>query len=58
MAAEQHGVVTRLQWLAAGLNRDADLLNAGFSMLRITDQRLKQNAIKEAQRLRHILRSR
>ena len=36
-------------------DRDADLLNAGFSTLRITDHRLKQHATKEAQRLREIL---
>ena len=36
-------------------DRDADLLNAGFSTLRITDQRLKHHATKEAQRLRQIL---
>jgi very-short-patch-repair endonuclease len=39
-------------------DRDADLLNAGFSTLRITDHRLKHHATKEAQRLRDILRSR
>jgi very-short-patch-repair endonuclease len=39
-------------------DRDADLLNAGFSTLRITDHRLKQHATKESQRLRDILRSR
>ncbi len=37
-------------------DRDADLLNAGFSTLRITDTRLKQHAKKEARRLRAILR--
>jgi len=36
-------------------DRDADLLNAGFSTLRITDHRLKHHATKEAQRLREIL---
>ncbi len=36
-------------------DRDADLLNAGFSTLRITDHRLKHDATKEAQRLRSIL---
>ena len=39
-------------------DRDADLLNAGFSTLRITDHRLKHHATKEAQRLEDILRSR
>jgi very-short-patch-repair endonuclease len=39
-------------------DRDADLLNAGFSTLRITDRRLKHNDAKEAQRLKGILRSR
>jgi very-short-patch-repair endonuclease len=39
-------------------DRDADLLNAGFSTLRITDQRLKHNDAREAQRLNDILRSR
>jgi very-short-patch-repair endonuclease len=39
-------------------DRDADLLNARFSTLRITDQRLKEQQAKEAQRLRDILRSR
>jgi len=39
-------------------NRDADLLNAGFSTLRITDHRLKRQHATEAQRLRSILRSR
>ena len=39
-------------------DRDADLLNAGFPTLRITDQRLKHHATTEAQRLKQILRSR
>ncbi len=39
-------------------DRDADLLTAGFSTLRITDQRLKYHATKEAERLRDIVRSR
>jgi very-short-patch-repair endonuclease len=39
-------------------DRDADLLNAGFSTLRITDQRLKTQATKEAERLSQILSSR
>ena len=39
-------------------DRDADLLNAGFSTLRITDHRLKHQQAKEAQRLKDILRSR
>ena len=39
-------------------DRDADLLNAGFSTLRITDHRLKEQQAKEAQRLKTILRSR
>jgi very-short-patch-repair endonuclease len=39
-------------------DRDADLLNAGFSTLRITDHRLKHHPTTEAQRLRDILRSR
>jgi very-short-patch-repair endonuclease len=37
-------------------NRDADLLNAGFSTLRITDERLKRHATHEARRLKEILR--
>jgi hypothetical protein len=37
---------------------NADLLNAGFSTLRITDHRLKHHPTKEAQRLKAILRSR
>ena len=37
-------------------DRDADLLDAGFSTLRITDQRLKHHATKEAKRLKSILR--
>ena len=36
-------------------DRDADLLNAGFSTLRITDHRLKHHQAKEARRLREIL---
>ena len=36
-------------------DRDADLLRAGFSTLRITDHRLKRHQAKEAQRLREIL---
>jgi len=36
-------------------DRDADLLNAGFSTLRITDHRLKQHPTTEAQRLKRIL---
>jgi very-short-patch-repair endonuclease len=36
-------------------DRDADLLNAGFSTLRITDQRLKEQQTREAARLRNIL---
>jgi very-short-patch-repair endonuclease len=39
-------------------DRDADLLNAGFSTLRITDHRLKHHATHEAERLKDILRSR
>jgi very-short-patch-repair endonuclease len=39
-------------------DRDADLLNAGFATLRITDHRLKHHATHEAQRLEDILRSR
>ena len=39
-------------------DRDADLLNARFSTLRITDQRLKEQQAREAQRLEDILRSR
>jgi very-short-patch-repair endonuclease len=39
-------------------DRDADLLTAGFSTLRITDHRLKQHATHEARRLKEILRSR
>ena len=37
-------------------DRDADLLNAGFSTLRITDHRLKHQATQEAKRLHEILR--
>jgi very-short-patch-repair endonuclease len=36
-------------------DRDADLLNAGFSTLRITDKRLKEDQAKEARRLKTIL---
>ena len=36
-------------------DRDADLLDAGFPTLRITDHRLKHHATKEAQRLKTIL---
>jgi very-short-patch-repair endonuclease len=39
-------------------DRDADLLDAGFSALRITDRRLKEEQAKEARRLKTILRSR
>jgi very-short-patch-repair endonuclease len=39
-------------------DRDADLLNAGFSTLRVTDQRLTKQEAKEAQRLAAILSSR
>ena len=39
-------------------DRDADLLNAGFSTLRITHHRLKHQPTKEANRLSTILRSR
>ena len=39
-------------------DRDADLLNAGFSTLRVTDHRLKRHETNEAQRLKTILRSR
>ncbi len=39
-------------------DRDADLLNAGFATLRITDHRIKHHTTKEAQRLKDILRSR
>ncbi|MEO8690539.1 MAG: DUF559 domain-containing protein, partial [Solirubrobacteraceae bacterium] len=39
-------------------DRDADLLTAGFSTLRITDHRLKHHATHEAQRLQDIMRSR
>ena len=39
-------------------DRDADLLNAGFSTLRITNHRLKHHATNEAKRLRSILQSR
>ena len=38
-------------------DRDADLLTAGFSTLRITDARLKQRPAHEAHRLRNLLRS-
>jgi very-short-patch-repair endonuclease len=37
-------------------DRDADLLIAGFPTVRITDQRLKYHAMKEAQRIRSLLR--
>ena len=36
-------------------DRDADLLDAGFSTLRITHRRLSRHATKEADRLRHLL---
>jgi very-short-patch-repair endonuclease len=39
-------------------NRDADLLNAGFSTLRVTDHRLKHQPTREANRLNTMLRSR
>jgi very-short-patch-repair endonuclease len=39
-------------------DRDADLLKAGFSTIRITDDRLKHHATKEANRLETILRNR
>jgi very-short-patch-repair endonuclease len=39
-------------------DRDADLLNAGFPTLRVTDQRLKHHPTHEATRLDTILRSR
>ena len=39
-------------------DRDADLLNAGFSTLRITNHRLKHHQAKEARRLNDILKSR
>ena len=39
-------------------DRDADLLNAGFPTIRITDQRLKHHPTTEAQRLREILLAR
>jgi hypothetical protein len=39
-------------------DRDADLLNAGFSTLRITNRRLKEQQAREARRLEDILRSR
>jgi very-short-patch-repair endonuclease len=39
-------------------DRDADLLNAQFSTLRVTDERLKEQQDKEARRLRQILRGR
>ena len=39
-------------------DRDADILSAGFSTLRITDHRLKTHQAKEARRLNTILRSR
>jgi very-short-patch-repair endonuclease len=39
-------------------DRDADLLNAGFPTIRVTDHRLKHQPAKEAQRLKEILRSR
>ena len=39
-------------------DRDADLLNAGFSTLRITDHRLKHHSTREAQRRKTILGSR
>ncbi len=36
-------------------NRDADLLTAGFSTIRVTDRRLKEQSTREAQRLRALL---
>jgi very-short-patch-repair endonuclease/predicted transcriptional regulator of viral defense system len=35
--------------------RDADLLNAGFSVARVTSRRLRRDAAREAERLRRIL---
>ena len=49
---------TTLRAFEQDRDRDADLLSAGFSTLRITDHRLKQHATKEAQRLKETLRSR
>ena len=37
-------------------DRDADLLNAGFSTIRITNKRIKHQAKREADRLRSLLR--
>jgi very-short-patch-repair endonuclease len=39
-------------------DRDADLLTAGFSTLRVTDHRLKAHEANEAQRLKELLRGR
>ncbi len=39
-------------------DRDADILNAGFSTIRITDHRLKEQQANEAKRLRQILSQR
>ena len=39
-------------------DRDADILNAGFSTLRITDHRLREQQANEAKRLRQILSQR
>jgi very-short-patch-repair endonuclease len=36
-------------------DRDSDLLNEGFSTLRITHTRLKRDALREARRLRSLL---
>ena len=46
---------TTLSAFETDRDRDADLLDAGFSTLRITDQRLKHHPAKEAERLGHIL---
>ena len=37
-------------------DRDADLLTAGFATIRVTDRRLKDTPVQEAQRLRAVLR--
>lgn len=49
---------TTLRAFERDRDRDADLLSAGFSTLRITDQRLKHHEANEAERLREILGNR